>query len=210
MAAEMRADARTDVQGALPVTTGRQPVQAVVQDTTLSRLELIDGVEIAGQDVFGKVLQRRNVLADIVHDALHGLARGIVCRLPGARSADDQVLEKQPRQHAMGDALAGIAGRDEYAIASGIAADEPAMVDGAHYLARPAVDFLAEQGNELVDPGLDGLEALLAIIGFARLVVFSADDQVVGGSRAGIEPDVVIGVPQCPSRGHRAGCRAGW
>ena len=57
MASEMRANARTHVQDTLPVATGRQPVQAVVQDATLSGLKLVDGVEVAGQHVLREILE---------------------------------------------------------------------------------------------------------------------------------------------------------
>jgi len=48
------------------------------------------------------------------------------------------------------------------------------MVDGAHYLARPAVDFVAERGNELADPGLvvgGMIDLIFLILAFAFVVV---------------------------------------
>ena len=39
---------------------------------------------------------------------------------------------------------------------------------------------------------------LLAVVGLAGLVVLAADDQVIDAPRAGIEPDVVVGIGHVP------------
>ena len=127
-------------------------------------------------------------------------ARRIVKFRPRAFLAGDQAREQQARHHAVGEALAGIAGVDVDVLVAGIASDEGGIVDGVEDLPGPAMRDVAELRQQSSDPGLEAFEPHPAVVGFAGLVIGAADDEVLGVAAARLRGAHSDRDRACPNR----------
>src|SRR5688572_5670732 len=83
LASEMRARSRQQMQLAGKIPAGRNLAAVALNDSSLARPEVIGRPQAVGHRFSRKVLQRRQVLADVVENAGRCLAGGIVDRFPG-------------------------------------------------------------------------------------------------------------------------------
>ena len=137
-------------------------------------------------------------------------ARRLVNLLPRARALGDQVRDQQAGDDPVRDALTRIPSRHVHILATGIAADEAAIVDGLEDLSGPAVRLPAQIRDQASDPRFQAFEADPAVIAFTGLMIRPANDQVVGCSRTELKAHVMVGIERVPIERNRAGSRAVW
>ena len=160
--------------------------------------ELIHGFELAGRNVLGEILDRGHVLGDEVLDGGTAHARRIVKLFPRAAASVMSARDEEARNHAVGDALTGIAGCHEDVLAAGIAADEAGVVDRVHDLARPAMRFAAELRHEPPDPGLQIPQTAPRRHPPRRSCDRRRRRSDTPSRRARLQADIVIGIERVP------------
>jgi hypothetical protein len=131
----------------------------------------------------------------------YSLARGIIELFPGTPTFRDEVGNRQAGDNAMGYALPGITGRDIHFLVARVTANETAVVDRVHDLARPPVRLPPKVGDKATYPRLDPLETDPGIVGFAGLVVGAANDKVIGRAGTWLQSNIVVGVERVPIKG---------
>src|ERR1700741_3373526 len=94
---------------------------AIAHDAALSRLELVSRANLGRHEIFRKILDRGDVLIDEVHHGRDRLAGGLIDLLPFTGPVDDEVLQKDAGQGAMGYALSRISRDAEWTLPPGCA-----------------------------------------------------------------------------------------
>src|SRR5205814_3053428 len=112
---------------------------------------------------------------------------------PGVIVAVDKVGDEHSGDHAVGDALTGVAAGDKHPMTAGAMANEGRVIDRVEYLSRPPITDRTEFAEPFARPVLERLEALGRIVGFARTMILAADEQQFRRSPR-MEPHIVIGV----------------
>ena len=101
----------------------------------------------------------------------------------------------------MRQALTRIAHRYVNILAAGVPADEAGVVDGVEYLAGPPMRLLSKPGNQAAGPVLQVPKTIVRVVRFSALMVFAADQNLIGFRRAGLQAHVVVRIFRIPVEG---------
>lgn len=96
MAADMRACGRALVERAVVIAKCGDFAEPFANDGTLSRSQLVGGIDFARGDILGKTLDRRRILREVIADRACRLARRLVKFAPRAFSPQNQVGINRP------------------------------------------------------------------------------------------------------------------
>src|SRR5207237_3341141 len=113
---------RARVQLAILISVSRDLGEPLAHDRAFARFDLIEGADLTGRDILGEILDRGGVLADERAERTHGLALGAIELLPQLAALHDHGRNDQAADHAVRDALAGIARVHIDILVAGIAA----------------------------------------------------------------------------------------
>lgn len=109
------------VELAVAVAAHGELAQTVLKDAAFTRLEIVGRFDLAGQQIAGKVLHRREVLIDVLRKGCGRRPVRGVYGFPRVRYFHDQITDQQSGQCAVRHALSGVAGGDEDVAVAGTA-----------------------------------------------------------------------------------------
>ncbi len=191
---QMRAEGRKPMDLALLVLVdGDGLLRPRVEDAAVAGREVLDVADVA----LGEALVLGVDLEVVGQHAGQGRqgreALGVVEGAPRVGDALDLVGDEAAGEHAVGEAVAGVAGDDVRVAFALVEADEADGVGGVEDLARPFVVDGAGLRVAVADPALELGEAPVFLL-LADFVVAAADDEVVVLFVTVGEADVVVGV----------------
>src|SRR5439155_13888228 len=117
-------------------------------DATRACSQLGLRLQVAGSELADEVPRHVERSAEEIADRFRRFSRWIVHPGPGVIVAIDKVGDEHSGDHAVGDALTGIAAGDKHPITAGAMADEGRVIDGVEDLSRPPV----ADRTELAEP----------------------------------------------------------